>query len=241
MQKGALFFIFFVGLLALIDAADNIDDIAAYIKPHEGLETTAYEDSKGFTTVGVGFNMDRAGAKEGWQKGLPDVDFDKVKNKELAVTEAQAMILFKADLKNTYIPRAKGIFPNFDKYCAALQSAIVDALYRGDLGPKTQALIKEEKWKEAGKEYIDHDDYKKAVAGEAGFAGIKTRMDENKKIFDEQACDAPKKCTKDKQCRCCKDRPYCCEGICSECTKDEHCTKANRNKCVKGDAGAWVC
>lgn len=55
-------------------------------------------------------------------------------------------------------------------------------MYRGDLGPKTTKLIKEGKWNEVGKEYLDHNQYKNAE--KLGIPGVKTRMDWNKEQFD---------------------------------------------------------
>ncbi|CAH1784969.1 unnamed protein product [Owenia fusiformis] len=51
--------------------------------------------------------------------------------------------------------------------------------------------------------------------------------------------DLPLACKVDSDC--CGERPYCCHGICSECSSDSHCSGTNRDKCVKGDVGYWVC
>ncbi|CAH1799197.1 unnamed protein product, partial [Owenia fusiformis] len=126
------------------------------------------------------------GARADWKKLLPGVDFDKVFSKKLSLTKAQARKLFMGDLNKKFIPTAKRLITGFENMCGELQAAIVDALYRGDLGPKTQSLINQRKWKEAGEEYIDHGDYRKAVQGVKGYAGIKTRMDQNKAVFQKQ-------------------------------------------------------
>ncbi|CAH1784970.1 unnamed protein product [Owenia fusiformis] len=222
----------------------SIDAIADYIKKHEELKTTPYWDTKGITYVGVGFNMSRDGAKRDWKKVLPKVDFDLVKIGEQEIKENEALKLLKADLKNIYIPRAKRIFPKFHRFCPELQSAIVDALFHGDLAKNIQALIKSRKWKEAGEKYIDQRIYKEVVEGEfegPNYERIINRMNQNKAIFERQECDTPTQCEKDEDCECCNNQPYCRKGMCSECEKDQHCTKKGKSKCEEGNGGNWVC
>jgi GH24 family phage-related lysozyme (muramidase) len=76
------------------------------------------------------------------------VDFDAVVSREADLTPAQVMTLFQHDLQE-HMNRARRVIPSIDKYPAYVQAAIIDATYRGDLGPKTAGLIRDGKWKEA--------------------------------------------------------------------------------------------
>ncbi|CAH1779966.1 unnamed protein product, partial [Owenia fusiformis] len=163
----------------------HIDEIAEYIGKCEGKKNMAYDNSKGNRTVGIGFNMERPGARKVWETILPGVDFDKVYNKQLALRDDQIKTLFKADLGAQFIPVVRHLIPGFEVMCAEVQAAIVDALYRGHLSPAMQALIKKRKWKEAAKEYTNQGDYRNALKGRRGFKDIKIRMDENKAIFEK--------------------------------------------------------
>ena len=64
--------------------------------------------------------------------------------------------------------------------------AIMSAVYRGDMGPKTAQLIKDEDWCKVAAEYLDHEGYRNCVAN--GLSGIKIRMDWNAAQF-QSMCD----------------------------------------------------
>jgi hypothetical protein len=72
------------------------------------------------------------------------------------------------------LPEIKRAIPGFDALSEKRKQAIVVGWFRGDIRPghKTVGLIKEGKFLEASKEYLNHDDYKKAVkARELGLRG----------------------------------------------------------------------
>ena len=48
-------------------------------------------------------------------------------------------------------------FSSFPQY---IKNAIINALYRGDLGPKTIGLINKGNWKSASEEYLNHKNAK---------------------------------------------------------------------------------
>lgn len=69
-----------------------VDDIIR----HEGLRTKAYTDTRGYRTIAVGFNLDRAGAKEKIEAlGL---DYDAVRTERQEITREQAFYLMKDDM-----------------------------------------------------------------------------------------------------------------------------------------------
>ncbi|XP_053381908.1 uncharacterized protein LOC128549334 [Mercenaria mercenaria] len=164
-------------------------DMKKVIEKYEGIRIKAYDAQPKNpkvhdTTIGIGFNLNRDGAKETFEKIVPGVDFNNVKSGQQTITEDQARALFNHDVDNIYEPRARNKVGKdvYDKLPSNVKTAVVNAVYRGDLGPKTTDLIKQGKWNEVGKEYLDHNQYKNAE--ELGISGVKTRMDWNKKQFD---------------------------------------------------------
>ncbi|XP_053389275.1 uncharacterized protein LOC128552271 isoform X2 [Mercenaria mercenaria] len=136
------------------------------------------------TTIGIGFNLNRPDAKETFKKVLPDVDFDKVKSGEQEITEDEARALFNYDIDNIYVPKAKRLVGEdlFNSVPSNVQTALVNAGYRGDLLRNTAELMKQGKWEEAVKTYLEQEQYKNA--DELRISGVKKRMDWNKEQFD---------------------------------------------------------
>ncbi|XP_053382414.1 titin-like isoform X6 [Mercenaria mercenaria] len=164
-------------------------DIKKVIEKYEGMRLKAYDAQPKNpkvhdTTIGIGFNLNRPDAEKTFKKHVPGVDFNKVKSGEQTITKEQARALFNHDVDNIYEPRARNKVGKdvYDKLPSNVKAAVVNAVYRGDLGPKTTNLIKQGKWKEVGKEYLDHNQYKNA--DKLGIPGVKTRMDWNKEQFD---------------------------------------------------------
>ncbi|XP_053382998.1 uncharacterized protein LOC123540755 isoform X2 [Mercenaria mercenaria] len=164
-------------------------DMKKVIEGYEGMNLKAYDAQPKNpkvhdTTIGIGFNLNRPDAKETFEKIVPGVDFNKVKSGKQTITEDQARALFDHDIDNIYEPRARNKVGKdvYDKLPSNVKTALVNAVYRGDLGPKTTNLIKQGKWDKVGKEYLDHEQYRNA--DKLGIPGVKTRMDWNKKQFD---------------------------------------------------------
>lgn len=61
----------------------------------EGLKLQAYDCIAGKRTIGAGFNMEQAGAKDKWESLHIKEDFDRVFNKEQLITEETANMLFR--------------------------------------------------------------------------------------------------------------------------------------------------
>lgn len=70
------------------------DMVFSLMKKLEGLEEVAYKDSLGYVTVGIGFNMDAAGARGLWEELGVQEDFDKVYKKEEKISIESAKLLF---------------------------------------------------------------------------------------------------------------------------------------------------
>lgn len=66
-----------------------------FIEANEGSRNIAYDDTAGLRTVGVGFNMDHAGAKEEWRNVFRgSVSFQEVYTKRRHLTEEEIRMLF---------------------------------------------------------------------------------------------------------------------------------------------------
>lgn len=93
---------------------------------NEGKDLTVYQDSKGHPTVGIGFNLDRYGARSAIEaQGL---NYDRVRAGAQSLTETQASALLREDL-NTAIEGAGRVVNNFDQLPFARQAVLVDLCF----------------------------------------------------------------------------------------------------------------
>jgi len=79
------------------------------------------------------------------------------------ITPEQAEELLTADItEKERIAKAK--FSKYSTFTTPVQRAIVNTLFRGSLGPKTQALIKTDPvdWNAVADEYLDSNEFRKA-------------------------------------------------------------------------------
>jgi GH24 family phage-related lysozyme (muramidase) len=81
---------------------------------------TAYDDGKGYSTIGYGFNMDSVSARIIWEEAIGcSVSFTKAKNKEVGITKEQAFDLYLSvkmrntrELQNIYANSWEKLKPN---------------------------------------------------------------------------------------------------------------------------------
>jgi GH24 family phage-related lysozyme (muramidase) len=81
----------------------NTKDVEDFelMKVLEGYKTKAYKCPAGYTTISVGFNMERAGARQVWDELIGmEVDFDEAFAGNVELNELQALKLFKHDWDN---------------------------------------------------------------------------------------------------------------------------------------------
>lgn len=148
-----------------------------------------YRDSKDLWTVGVGHligdGSDRAlieYRRERAKKGLP-----------LAMSIPEAIELYKTQLQDRYNFAQRYFGPHWKNMPKNVKKVVIDAHFRGDLINKKNPsvpfkwveLIKQGRYGDAGKEYIDHNEYRKALKGEG--RGIAIRMNRNKALLDLEA------------------------------------------------------
>lgn len=164
----------------------SINQLATYVMKNEGLPADpyrVYKDSKGLLTIGRG-HLIQSNSRAIFNKLFgSSVDFDAIRSGKDKLTMSQIDRLFQYDLKRK-ITLAEKLVPKLKSYPSTVQAAIVDGVYRGDLSgsPKTLKLINAGKFKEAAREYLDNDEYRKAKSSKSGVA---KRMENNARIYSE--------------------------------------------------------
>ena len=84
---------------------------------------------------------------------------------------------------NQHEASARKDIPKYDAYPTYVRSAILNAVYRGDLGPATIKLINAGSWNKVSAEYLQHKNY--THPGNA--KGVVLRMKSNADAFDKYA------------------------------------------------------
>jgi hypothetical protein len=120
--------------------------------PHASLEG-------GSGTIAYGHKIQNG---EDFSKGISDDDAMKLLDKDI----------------NIKINTAKSHIKGFDQMPLTVRIAVINALYRGDLGPKTMALLASHDFSGAAREYLNHQEYKSTSN-----RGVKKRMEWNAKVL----------------------------------------------------------
>jgi GH24 family phage-related lysozyme (muramidase) len=75
--------------------------------------------------------------------------------------------------------KARQVIPKYDSYPTYVREAILNAIYRGDLGPATIKLINAGSWSNVSAEYLKHKNY----TNPGSMSGVVTRMKSNADAF----------------------------------------------------------
>ena len=155
-----------------------------YIAHWEGSKDVVYKDSEGKPTIGIGHYLNNSQEDKNLFKTLfgDTIDYDKILNGQQKLLSNQIEKLFNVDVKIKEKLAAKKI-GNFSNLPTSVKNAIINALYRGDLGPKTIAFMNSGNWNSAAKEYLNHKNAK------SGPEQIKRRMNTNALAFAQFAKD----------------------------------------------------
>ena len=155
-----------------------------YIAHWEGSKDVVYKDSEGKPTIGIGHYLNNSQEDKNLFKTLfgDTIDYDKILNGQQKLSSNQIEKLFNVDVKIKEKLAAKKI-GNFSNLPTSVKNAIINALYRGDLGPKTIAFMNSGNWNSAAKEYLNHKNAK------SGPEQIKRRMNTNALAFAQFAKD----------------------------------------------------
>ena len=128
-----------------------------YISQWEGLRTKVYEDHTGKPTIGIGHYLNGSEADRQLINRLfsNQVNYDSLLNGTQQLSRQQVEKLFNVDVKSKE-KIASRLFPSYNSFNQDTKNAIVNALYRGDMGKKTIAHINNGEWVSATKEYLNH-------------------------------------------------------------------------------------
>jgi GH24 family phage-related lysozyme (muramidase) len=153
-----------------------------YISKWEGLRTKVYKDHAGNPTIGIGHYLNNSETDKNLIKTIfsGKLNYDDLLSGKQSLTKDQVEKLFNVDVKIKERLAAK-VIPAYDTFDQNTKNAIVNALYRGDLGPKTIKLINAKDWKSAALEYMNHPNAK------SGPKQVKRRMKTNAALLYKNA------------------------------------------------------
>ncbi|HVT61432.1 MAG TPA: glycoside hydrolase family protein [Thermoanaerobaculia bacterium] len=148
--------------------AEALSQTKTLIEKHEGRKNTAYVDTAGHPTIGIGFNLDRSDARQKIEAlGL---NFDDVRAGTTSLSDAQVDALFDGDVQKA-VADAQALVSNFDDLSAARQAVVVDMVFNlGSAGfakfHNTIAAIESGDWAGAAQQMLDSA-WAKQVKGRA--------------------------------------------------------------------------
>ena len=163
--------------------AFNIDALVEELIVDEGFRNSAYPDIKGLMTIGVGHLIrDPKGVHKAGSKGA--YKNSRFYNKKLSDKEVRDLL--REDVGDKLVTARKMFGRQLFDFNPDLQHQVVSSIFRGSLvkAKNTRRLMKERKYKEAGDEYLNSDEYRLSVREGSGIA---PRMDKMKKALHMQA------------------------------------------------------
>ena len=104
----------------------DTDRLTQDLARHEGTRLQSYDDSEGNRTVGIGFNLDRAGAREAIE--AIGANFDDIYSGTAELTRNQANNLLQQDL-GTAVQDATNFLPDLNQHPARVQEAIINMAF----------------------------------------------------------------------------------------------------------------
>lgn len=124
--------------------------------PHKSIEG-------GSPTIAYGHKIQQG---EDYSRGLNDNEAERLLEKDI----------------NSKIDYARSKIKSFDGLPLTIKIATINALFRGDMGPRTMELLSQNKFGAAAREYLNHKEYKTTSN-----KGVKKRMDWNHAVFKSAA------------------------------------------------------
>jgi GH24 family phage-related lysozyme (muramidase) len=126
-------------------------DASSLVEEHEGSKKCAYTDSRGYKTIGVGFNLDAAGAKAICD-GL-GIDYSSIYSGASCLTSAQVSSLLEVTLRSASADAAADV-SSFNSLCCDVQNVVTDMSFNlGKAGlaefQHTIAAINQQQWADA--------------------------------------------------------------------------------------------
>lgn len=108
-----------------------LHEASKMIERHEGYSDIVYTDTRGNSTIGIGFNLDKYNARERIEEVGANYHSILMGNSRLC--DSQIRSLFQDDLQIA-LADAKRFLPNFDQQPKDIQMVIVDMSYNMGLG-----------------------------------------------------------------------------------------------------------
>jgi lysozyme len=132
------------------------DSMYSQLAQHEGVKDTAYTDTTGNPTIGIGFNLnDPSNQKYMTEQGMDHRDI--IANKR-TLSQDQIKQLYRRSFRNAY-DDSLAFLPDLGTHPEPVQKAVLDMAF--NLGrpnllafKKTQALLKNRNYKSASKEML---------------------------------------------------------------------------------------
>ena len=160
----------------------DINGICKVIKQYESAGNedkilSVYKDSKNLDTIAHG-HLVTSKSEEIFKEVFPeehakDPNFGStILRKGGRMTPEQADKLLARDV-GVRIPQVEKLVPQFKSYSSELQSQLASEHFRGMLGksPKAVKYLNAGQYAEAGKEFLNADDYRNSVKEKTGIAG----------------------------------------------------------------------
>ena len=108
-----------------------------FIQGHEGRRNSVYNDSEGIPTIGVGFNLQKAGAQQSIE--ALGVDYSQLLAGTVSLTDPQIDTLFNADLDTAMADAAQRV-QGFWNLPDNAQLAVVDMVFNLG-GPRFSGFV----------------------------------------------------------------------------------------------------
>jgi len=105
-----------------------VEHAMKFIEPFEDRRHRAYCDSRGNLTIGVGFNLDRAGAADNLDQLLSGVNYWALRRGEASLTDAQIDVLLRHDTQRA-IDTARRQVAGFDALPLDAQLIVIDMTF----------------------------------------------------------------------------------------------------------------
>ncbi len=150
-----------------------------FIEPFEDRHHRAYRDPRGYLTIGVGFNLDRAGAADDLDQLLPRVNYGALRRGDVSLTDAQIDVLLRHDTQRA-IDTARRQVTGFDTLPLDAQLIVIDmtfntgslhkwrnlrsALARQDYASAADAMHRSRWRRQTGQRARNHIDLMQALA-----------------------------------------------------------------------------
>lgn len=154
------------------------DEIFEVIRKHEGFRAEPYLDTKKKWTIGIGTLIG-----DGSDAALAKSPY---KNAKLSLQQAEQIAREEMMRKAELAASDDQLGEVFSELSPRMKAQVISGYYRGDIpgSPKTKKLIRERRFEEAAREFLDNDEYR---AAKKSGSGVGPRMEEIAKALRDEA------------------------------------------------------